>query len=265
MPTAFSEVLASVRPEDDAFRATVTDDWAQGRATFGGLVAAVGNEVLRRLVPADRPLRSLQTTFIGPAGAGEWAITGRVLRVGKAVTLASCEIREGGHVVATLTGVYGFDRPSRVQIRPQIRPTERAVNDLQDMRFVPGVAPNFVQHFAVRWAHGARPFSGSDVSSSSAYVRHRDGGALTESHVVALIDAIPTPALQMLTAAAPASSLVWTLEFFEHDFPCSNEQFWRLDTQIDAATAGYVNQTTLVAAPSGQPVGLSRQLFAVFG
>ena len=36
-------------------------------------------------------------------------------------------------------------------------------------------------------------------------------------------------------------------------------------TDIDAATEGYVNQTGLLQDPRGQPVALSRQVFAVFG
>ena len=69
----FSEILSSVAAAGDSqFRITVTEDWGQGRATFGGLIAAAGNEALRRLVASDRPLRSLQTTFVVPASAGTW-------------------------------------------------------------------------------------------------------------------------------------------------------------------------------------------------
>jgi hypothetical protein len=59
--------------------------------------------------------------------------------------------------------------------------------------------------------------------------------------------------------------LVWTIEFFEHRFDFSAEEWWRIDTDIDAATSGYVNQTSLLYDPTGTPIGLSRQLFAVFG
>ncbi len=58
---------SSISATGEEGQVTVSDDWMQGRATFGGLVAAVGNEAMRKLVPRDRPLRSLQTTFIGPA------------------------------------------------------------------------------------------------------------------------------------------------------------------------------------------------------
>ena len=261
----FSEVLGAIQFDGTTGHATVSDDWSQGRATFGGLVTAVGNEVLRKLVPADRLLRSLQTTFVGPAGATTWRIKAEVLRVGKAVTLARCDVIDGDHVAATVLGVYGGPRPSVVEVRPENVSSPRDVEQLNDMRFQEGLSPNFVQHFAVRWAQSAKPFSGSPCTPTKAFIRHRDTSALTESHVVGMIDCIPTPAMSMFKERAPASSLVWTIEFFEHRFDFAPERWWRIDTDIDAATSGYVNQTGMLYDPDARPIALSRQLFAVFG
>ncbi|MEA3176156.1 MAG: hypothetical protein QOF42_3567, partial [Gammaproteobacteria bacterium] len=66
----FSETLESLRPSDSGFSANIGDDWSQGRATFGGLVAAIGNEAMRRMVPIDRPLRGLNVTFAAPVAVG---------------------------------------------------------------------------------------------------------------------------------------------------------------------------------------------------
>ncbi len=261
----FSEILASIRFDGSVGTVTVSDDWAQGRATYGGLVAAVGNEVIRKLVPAERRLRSLQTTFIGPASAATWRIEAEVLRVGKAVTLARCDIIDADQVAATLVGVYGGPRPSAVEARPPAARAAREVDAINEVRFQPGLVPNFVQHFGVRWAEGAKPFSSSARTRSQAFIRHRDTAALTESHVIGLIDCIPSPALSMFKERAPASSLVWTAEFFEHRFDFSPERWWRIDTDIDAATSGYVNQTGMLLDPEGTPVALTRQLVAVFG
>jgi hypothetical protein len=66
----FAQTLASIQPHDKGFCAIIGEDWSQGRATFGGMVAALGNEAMRRLVPADRKLRGLETVFVGPTLAG---------------------------------------------------------------------------------------------------------------------------------------------------------------------------------------------------
>ena len=260
----FSEILSSIRGANEELSVTVSEDWLQGRATFGGLVAAVGNEAIRKLVPRDRPLRSLQTTFVGPASAGTWKLRARVLRAGKAVTLAQCEVIDGEQVVALQTGVYGSDRETAVLVKPTPVDPPRKVEDIHELRYAPEHLPAFVQHFALRFAVGAKPFT-STRSPTKVYIRHRDPSPPTESHLVALVDCIPTPALSMFKAPAPGSSLVWTLDFFEHDLEFSPEAWWRIDTDIDAATGGYVNQTGLLHDPNGRPVALSRQLFVVFG
>jgi acyl-CoA thioesterase len=262
---SFSQVLSSITAAESGYRITVGDDWVQGRATFGGLIAAAGNEVMRKLVPHERPLRSLQTTFVGPATPGTWRINARVLRVGKAVTLAHCEIFDGDQVAATQVGVYGSARPSIVAVRPGPTFAHRNVETINEVRYRGEKEWAFLQHFAMRWAQGNKPFSGSPNAPTQGFIRHRDPAPLTESHIVALVDCVPTPALSMFTAPAPASSLVWTLEFFEHGFDFAPDAWWRIDTHIDAATGGYVNQTGTLSNPGGRPVALTRQLFAVFG
>lgn len=260
----FSEILSSIEAVGDDFQVTVSDNWSQGRATFGGLVAAAGNEAMRKLVPHDRPLRSLQTTFVGPAGAGIWRLRARVLRVGRAVTLAQCEILDGDQVAAIQVGVYGMDRESAVLVKPAAIDPPRPVNEINEIRYSPERFPAFVQHFALRYAMGAKPFT-STRSPTKVFIRHRDPAPLTESAIVGLVDCIPTPALSMYKAPAPGSSLVWMLEFFEHDLAFGPDAWWRIDSDIDAATNGYVNQTGLLHDPNGRPVALSRQLYAIFG
>jgi acyl-CoA thioesterase len=260
-----SEILATLQPAASGYTVTVSEDWGQGRATYGGLVAAVGNEAMRKVVGAERPLRSLQTTFVGPAPAGTWSLNTRVLRIGKAVTLTSCDIIDRQQIVATQVGVYGAARSSAVKVRPPIASAARPVEQLRDVRYKAGLAPDFLQHFAIRWSEGKLPFSGAPQIPTKAFIHHRDPALLTESAIVALIDCIPTPAMSMMTTMAPASSLVWTLEFFEHQFDFPPDAWWRIDTDLDAAQEGYVNQTGVLIDPEGRPVALSRQLFAVFG
>jgi acyl-CoA thioesterase len=256
--------LNSIRGEDGHLQVSVGEDWLQGRATFGGLVAAVGNESMRSLVSRELPLRSLHTVLVGPAPPGIWHISARVLRVGKSVTLTQCEISSAGQIAATLTGVYGQARPSVVRFKPQPLICSRQVDDINEVRYQPGVSPAFTQHFAMRWAEGRKPFSGAPKIPTKAFVRHLDPAALSESSVIAIVDCIPTPAIAMFAAPAPASTVTWTLEFFEHEFNFTADQWWRLDADVDAAGEGYVNQTAILNDPNGRPVALSRQLFAVF-
>jgi acyl-CoA thioesterase len=260
----FSQTLASMQPLGSDWSATIGEDWSQGRATFGGMIAALGNEAMRRLVPGDLPLRELDTVFVGPAPAGAVRIEAEVLRVGRAVTVATARLRSADKIAATFTGIYGAARPSTISIAASAAAGVAAVQDLQSMP-PPDRAPAFVQHFDVRWAEGAPLFSGSSVRTSKTYVRHTDPAKLTESHVIALLDCIPSAILQMMSVVAPSSSLTWTTQFLKHDYDFAPDAWWRIDAEVNAAADGYSCESCVLLDPNGEPAALSRQIVAFFG
>jgi acyl-CoA thioesterase len=261
----FSETLATLQPQDGGWRAVVGEDWSQGRATFGGMVAALGNEAMRRLVPNDRELRGLDTTFVGPALAGEVEIDAEVLRVGKAVTIARSRLWSGGKLAATLTGVYGAARTSALTIPPAAGAAVQPVTALPDPPAFINGQPGFLQHFALRWAEGTQPFGGTSSRTSKIYVRHTDPAPLTESHVVALIDCIPSVGLQLMSTPAPSSSLTWTLQFLRHDYRFAPDAWWRIDADVNSAAHGYSCESCVLIDPGGAPAAFARQMVAVFG
>jgi acyl-CoA thioesterase len=261
----FAETLASIQPQDRGWRAAIGEDWSQGRATFGGVVAALGNEAMRRLVPPDRQLRELSTVFVGPTLAGPVHIEAEVLRVGRAVTIASARLWSADKIAATLTGTYGAARSAAISLLPTAPAGVARVEDLPDPGPALDTGVSFLQHFGFRWAEGTRPFTGSALRKSKTYVRHRDPGALTESHVVALVDCIPSVVLQMMNTAAPSSSLTWNVQFIKHDFSFAPDAWWRIDAEVDAAADGYACESCVVLDPSGAPAAFSRQMVAVFG
>ena len=261
----FSETLASMQPLCSGWRAHIGEDWSQGRATFGGMVAALCNEAMRRLVPADRELRGLDTTFAGPALVGEVNIDAEVLRAGKAVTIARSRLWSDGKIAATLTGIYGAARVTALRLAPTVATGVRAVEDLPDSPAIAVGGPSFVQHFAYRWAEGMRPFAGSSLRTAKIYVRHKDPAPLSESHVVALIDSIPSVVLQLMNSVAPSSSLTWTVQLIRHDYSFAPEAWWRLDAEVNSAGSGYSCESCMLIDPSGEPAALARQMVAVFG
>ena len=53
----FNQLLDAVRANPEAV--CVPPSWAQGRAAFGGLMAAMVYEAMRQKISDDRPVRSL--------------------------------------------------------------------------------------------------------------------------------------------------------------------------------------------------------------
>jgi hypothetical protein len=202
--------------------------------------------------------------FVGPAPAGAVRIEAEVLRVGRAVTVASARLWSADKIAATLTGIYGTARSSAMAIPATAAAAIAPVQVLPSMP-PPDRAPAFVRHFDFRWAEGAALFSGSSLRTSKTYVRHTDPGKLTESHVIALIDCIPSAILQMMSNVAPSSSLTWNTQFLKHDYSFAPDAWWRIDAEIDAAADGYSCESCVLLDPDGVPAALSRQIVAFFG
>lgn len=262
----FSEALASIQPANKGYLAATSHDWFQGRAIYGGLVAALGNEAMRKTVPAERLLRSLEIVFAGPVLPGAVQIDTEILRVGKAVTIAAAKISSNSQLAATLTGIYGAPRRAEMRIEPPAPQGVPHWHEVADARLPARMhVPEFLQHFGMKFAQGTQPFTGTPLSRSKVYIRHLDPAPLSESHVVALIDCIPPPLLQMMSTVVPASSLTWTLEFIRHDYHFSPTEWWRIDTEVKGAGDGYCQESSLVLDPQGRPAAFSRQLVAVFG
>ena len=255
-----SETLASMQPKGTGWTAVIGEDWSQGRATFGGLVTALGNEAMRRLVPMDRKLRALQTTFVGPALAGHVRLEALILRTGKVVTIAESRLWSADQIAATFTGIYGADRVSSIAIAPAPAPPAAGVVDLPDSDRPLGIAPSFLQHFDIRWAEGTRPFTGTPLNKSKAYIRHRDPAALTESHIVALIDCIPSVILQMMTKVAPSSSME-TLQF-SATITLIHLMRWRIDSEVTRRRRIFERVGNRLR-PQWAPAAFTRQLGGV--
>ncbi|GGA07887.1 acyl-CoA thioesterase [Dyella caseinilytica] len=259
----FSEVLNSVRRDGDAWIASISEDWLQGRSAFGGLQAALAVQVMRDLVPENVPLRSLQVTFVAPIPAGTVRMAAKILRQGKSVTQVEARLLDGDATACVVIGVFGAARESMLRVLP-VQPAVQAMATPHVLHYKPGLLPAFTQHFDARWLQGDIPFSGSKKTTQVVEVGLKDDGVADEVQVIAFADFIPPVALSMLDRPAPASSLTWMLELFA-DSRGLSLQGWRIDAELQAAQAGYTSQQVMLWGPNGEPAALSRQSMVVFG
>ena len=63
----------------------------------------------------------------------------------------------------------------------------------------------------------------------------------------------------------PASSVSWEIELIPSRTPYDPMGWWRADTEVIAASDGYVNQRTSLWAPDGTLAALGYQVAAVYG
>ncbi len=259
-----SELISSALREGDHLRVTVGDDWLQGRSVFGGLQAGIAVAAMRAQLPAGLPLRTLQMTFIAPVPAGEVRAVAQLLRSGKSAVHVQARLEdEDGGLLALVIGVFGTGRTSRV-MRAPVLAADSVEATPTPLRFLPGVTPNFMQHFAVRLLDGALPFTARPVTRNRFEVGVIDDGGTSEWHLLAIADFVPPVALSWMDGVSPGSSLTWMLELLVEDYAAQPLAGWRADAELVAARDGYTSQSTWIVAPDGTPVALSRQSMVVF-
>lgn len=247
-------------------RAQLTPDWAQGRATFGGLLAAMAHEAMRGQLVDQRPLRSLSLSFVAPATPEETVdVSAEILRQGKAVTQVESRIHQGGGTVLVATGSFGSGRESGVVVSAEAAPEAPEPDSARPMPQIEGVTPDFLRHFELRFCLGGFPFSGSSERTMGGWMRFREPPqVLTHSHLVALVDTWPPAVLPRLSQPAPASTLNWSMELV-HPLPSIDPSEWLLyRAVIDQARDGYGLTRAGIWTAGGELVARSQQTVTVF-
>lgn len=262
----FPQLLDAVRNDPDSV--SIPADWAQGRASFGGLVAALVFEAMRGKLSDERPVRSLAITFVGPA-APEVPIRfeAEVLREGKAVSTLLGRAVQDGQVVTLVQGSFGAGRASSVEVgaapATPMKPLEESAPELP---YIKGVTPDFMRHVALRWAIGGLPFSGNPSRQMGGWVRLRDvpQAPLSEAHLLALVDAWPPSLMPHLKQPAAGSTLTWTIEFVQPVANLTTLDWCRYCVETEYARDGYGHAAAALWTAQGDLLALSRQTVTVF-
>ena len=261
----FSDLLEAVRKQP--LDVSIPAQWAQGRASFGGLMAALQYEAMRAKVPADRPVRSLAITFVGPAEPDvPIRFEVEVLREGKAVSQVLGRAVQNGQVVTLVQGSFGASRPSEIEVAAEAAPDLKHWDECQELPYIKGVTPEFMRHLGLRWAVGGYPFSGVKSRHMGGWVRLRDEAeaALTEAHILALVDAWPPALLPYLKKPAAGSTLTWTIEFVQPLLALTTLDWCKYQVEIEHARDGYGHTAAALWSEDGRLIALSRQTVTVF-
>ena len=263
----FSEMIQAAHSSPNEL--VVPSTWGQGRAVFGGVVAALAFEAMRAKVEPGRPVRSLATTFVGPLEPDVPAsFEAELLREGKAVSQVFCRVVQKGQTVALVQGSFGGSRQSVVQMQAEPAPDMKAPEDCYELPFIQGVTPEFTRHLAMRWSIGGLPFSNSRERDMGGWVRFRgavEREPLTEAHLLALVDAWPPATVPHLPSPAPGSTLTWTIEFVQPLAQLDTHDWCKYRARIEHARDGYGHAAAALWTPAGELVALSRQTVVVFG
>ncbi len=258
----FSELMHSCElDKEQNVHAKITENWMQGRTTYGGLSAALCLKAALLKNPSLPPLRSALVNFIGPVG-GTITLRPKVLRAGKSVSNIQVNMH-GEHGLATHSVFsFGASRPSRLNEnfnKPPSLPRPEQLNDF----FSAEMAPSFTKNFETKLAKGAHPISGSNEHEHFIWVRHKDKNANDLTALVGIADMLPPAVLPMFEEFAPISSMTWMINFLSED-TTTEDGWWLMRTAADHAKDGYSSQDMQIWNSQGNLVTTGHQSIAIF-
>lgn len=261
--TSFDHATTWTPRADGTSEDEVTPDWMQGRAAFGGLVAAAAMRALVNAVGPERPPRSFSLSFIAPVQAGPATVRPAILRAGRALTHAEARVEQGGELRAVVLAAFGEDRPSDLALPlPRVTPPSPPESGV-DLPYIEGVTPRFVSKFQLRWADGAPPFSGAPTAEFGGWCRHATHAPGLPG-LVGLLDAWPAPVLPMLRRPAPASTARWTAHIVGDPNAAPADAWYWYTSRALSASAGYASTLNHLYDASGALLAWSEQLVVIF-
>lgn len=260
MPSLGS-VLGSLRKDAGAYVTDAPEDWAQGRALFGGIVAALCAQTASLSAADLPPLRSAQIVFAGPA-QGRLAFRADTLRRGKSTTVVSVDCISAGKFAARAMLTYGVGRESRVKHNltetPLVPPPQECKSFFPAEHTPPGFFPNF----DMRLADGSRPLAGGETPEFVVWVRHVDESGVDPTiALIALADSLPPAAMVQFPAMAPISTMSWDIDFLQ---PITSRGWHLLRSTSEQAADGYSLQAMSLWDAEGKRIAAGRQAVAVF-
>ena len=217
-------------------------------------------QILQRYADEGMRLRTVETSFFHPLTA-DFEATATVLHGGRSVRHVQLELHQDGLLRTRVHAVFGRDRASTIALDPAPATPKRPVESIEDWPFVAGLTPAYTQHFRYRMSGGAMPFSGAAKGELHAFARHR-GDDHGYPAIVAMMDALPPPALTMLSKPANASTIRWSCQLMREPTPPSDLWYYYEGT-VTAAQHGYVHTEGRLYA-DGVQLARMEQLVALF-
>ncbi len=244
---------------------TISEDWAQGRSTFGGLVGAFVLQAMQKHIGGERLLLDFSASFVAPVFPDKMQIQVSTLREGGSVTQLTGQALQNGEVKFIMLATFGVARASAIAHTAARMPQVPERSKCQKLPFLPNVTPEFIKHFDMYIAWGGQPFSGTPSEVFGGWVRLAEPEPeITLPHVLGYIDAWPPATLPWPTAPCPASSLSWSVQFM-HPMPAvSPKDYCAYQARLDFSRDGYGFTRAHLWNEQGELLAISQQTIAVF-
>ena len=255
------QTLATARPIDGGFAATIPENWMQGRTSYGGFSAAMALDAAQRLVPGLPPLRSAQVSFVGPL-AGAVEVRARLLRRGRNASWISAEVTSEAGVGLTATFVFMGPVESSTLHLHNLPAPAGLIGAPDAAQFPEGRGPTVARHFDRRFA---LPRAADKQPELTWWVRLKDAEGLDPMVALLLVgDALPPGVMPLMEAWSPVSSMTWLINLLT-PLPQTTDGWYLLRAAGNYAEQGCSSQDMAIWNADGTAVAVGMQSIAIFG
>ena len=260
----FINLVSALTPNDGFFDAVIPAGWRQGRTAYGGVTSALSYAAAQKAFSDLPPLRSFQTTFIGPVGENA-RFKPTILRTGKNVICVNVDVTSVDNIVGRTVFIFGKGRKSQVN---DDFPAPSAPAPENCELFIPQqfeqFRPEFTKRFDTRLIAGGRPMTGASDPYIRTWSRHLD--PLSHQGLTGFIcigDVLPPAVIPTFTSMGPISSVNWQMNFIDPEIS-TRDGWWHIETRQTAGQAGYSSQIMRYWNTDGAMIAEGTQTVAIF-
>ena len=245
--------LPSLTCDGNVFRATLGDNWLQGRTAYGGVTAAIALAAIKAVFDDLPPLRSCQIAFVGPL-SGDVCATPALLRRGKNSAFVACDVKGVDGIGVRAMFLFMTSRESTIDYLDLPAPDAGAP---EDKPVDPSKLPGFLTNFDLsHWSNEDTGFT--------RWVRLKDRDTLDpEVELVMIADALPPAAMALAKTWGPISTTTWQLNLVT-DTPSTRDGWWLLGAHTLHAGKGSSSQIMTIWNRNGHAVATATQSVALF-
>lgn len=258
---SYTDLMRDMHQVDGAWRVSITDNWMQGRTTYGGLSSALCLQAVKSEFTDLPPIRSAQINFIGPAG-GEIEIRCKELRRGKSVAFIEAQMHGEAGLATQAVFCFGAERESQLNADFLATPECPGPEQSKDF-FGENMRPVFTKNFDLRLASGGFPVTGSTKHDHYMWIRFIDDVPASDVSILGIADMPPPAVMPMFKEFAPISSMTWMVNFLRPDAD-TEDGWWLMRSRAENVENGYSSQDMELWSANGELVAISRQSVAIF-
>lgn len=265
---SFYEAMKLEGGEGGIFRGELDESWYQGRAGFGGVVAAAMiRAMMAKLEAPGFELRALGMTFCAPVLAAPFEIRVETVRRGSSVINLLAKVVQSEEVKTIGTGTFGRTRESNADFAKEEMPAAPTPKEAATVPHNP-LFPKFAQHFEYKFCFGEIPYSGGENATVGGWCRVKDfQEPLDYAHAAALLDIWPPAIYSRLNMPCPSATISWQVVFNE-TLPlegAKKSDFLLVTLETEKCTGGFAEERATLWSEDGRCLARALQSVAIFG